>query len=409
MIAFLSDAKTVFAGVVAGLILGISAPSVAAMLRPLANTYVALLSMCLLPILVSALIGGVAQVVRRPSTRARLPRLALLYFAGLFLPAIVAVSVTLALDPGGRLGEAATALLGRGLAAHSGSGSSRAAMSFFSEIIPKDIFQALDASRFVSIVLFCSLTGAALGAVRSEGSETALGVVNAFYEAFTLLFRWVLIPLPIGLLVLIASSVSQVQMAVLAALLWLVGTIWLSAAVLLILYFAAMALAQRRSIFGIASDLKEPMGLAFVTDNPLVALYASIETLTEKFHTKREFAEAVAPFGVLANQHGQIVLLTGVSLFLAQLYGTALTPTTLGMLGLATVLSGAAAVGGGPTLVPILAPILAILGAPDALAVVVLSTTQAIVAPVCSVVTVGATCALASLAGRESGGEGNTE
>lgn len=409
MIAFLTDAKTVFAGVVAGLVLGMLAPTVAGALRPVADTYVALLSMCLLPILVSALIGGVAQVVRRPSTRARLPRLAGLYFAGLLLPAVVAISVSLALDPGGRLSHAAAALLGRGLPVQSGSGSSKAAMSFFAEIIPTNVFHALDAAHFVSIVLFCSVTGAALGVLRSEGAETTLSVVNTFYEAFTLLFRWVLVPLPIGLLVLIASSVSQVQLAVLEALLWLVATIWLSAAVLLVLYFAAMAVAQRRSIFGVASDLKEPMGLAFVTDNPLVALYASIETLTDRFHTKREFAEAVAPFGVLANQHGQIVLLTGVSLFLAQLYGSALTPTTLAMVGLATVLSGAAAVGGGPTLVPIVAPILAILGAPQALAVVVLSTTQAIVAPVCSVVTVAATCALATLAGRDSAVKGSTK
>jgi hypothetical protein len=64
------------------------------------------------------------------------------------------------------------------------------------------------------------------------------------------------------------------------------------------------------------------------------------------------------------------------------------------------VISGAAAVGGGAALAPILAPVLLASGVPDALTVVVLSTTQSVVANLSSTLTVMGTCTLTVLTTR---------
>jgi len=111
-------------------------------------------------------------------------------------------------------------------------------------------------------------------------------------------------------------------------------------------------------------------------------------------------ADTIVPFGVLANQHGQIVLFTFTTMFMAQLYGVEMGIVTLIVIIVGVIMSGAAAVGGGAALAPILAPVLLGLGVPDALAIVIFATTQPAVANLGSTLTVQATCNLAVLTSR---------
>jgi len=63
------------------------------------------------------------------------------------------------------------------------------------------------------------------------------------------------------------------------------------------------------------------------------------------------------------------------------------------------IVGGAAAVGGGAILAPIIAPVLLAAGIPVALAPVILATTQPVAAPLGSMLTVKATNTLAVLTG----------
>ena len=86
--------------------------------------------------------------------------------------------------------------------------------------------------------------------------------------------------------------------------------------------------------------------------------------------------------------------MTFTVLFLAQVYGVSLGMAATVIAALSCLISGAAAVGGGPALLSVLAPILLNAQVPDALAVVVLATTQPAVAPLVSLLTVLGTAAL---------------
>ena len=67
---------TIIAGVVSGLLFGFFLPKPAHALVPFAKLYVALLSMSMLPILVTALTWGIGQMLRTETTRALFPRMA---------------------------------------------------------------------------------------------------------------------------------------------------------------------------------------------------------------------------------------------------------------------------------------------------------------------------------------------
>ena len=60
---------TIIAGVVSGLLFGFYLPEQAHALVPLAKLYVALLSMSMLPIVVTALTWGIGQMLRNATTR----------------------------------------------------------------------------------------------------------------------------------------------------------------------------------------------------------------------------------------------------------------------------------------------------------------------------------------------------
>jgi proton glutamate symport protein len=81
----LTHPLTILAGVVLGFGVGFRFPAFSARLKPAAEIYIALLSMCLLPILVSALVWGVAQILRARETHALVGRMAVVYALGLLI------------------------------------------------------------------------------------------------------------------------------------------------------------------------------------------------------------------------------------------------------------------------------------------------------------------------------------
>jgi len=149
---------TIIAGVVSGLLFGFFLPKPAQGLVPFAKLYVALLSMSMLPILVTALTWGIGQMLRNATTRALFSRMAWSYLLLLLIPSAAAVLVCIVLNPGKSLGEGATAALGQQLASEPAVESGSPIMAFLQGIVPPNIFAALSGPQFISIVFsaFCS-------------------------------------------------------------------------------------------------------------------------------------------------------------------------------------------------------------------------------------------------------------
>ena len=396
----LQDPKTIIAGVVLGFVSGFYFREFSHSLKPFADIYVSLLSMCLLPILVSALVWGIGQMLRDPFTRALFGRMAVIYGVSLVIPCVVAILVALILQPGASLSQEAAAALGGHVSNVQRPEQAAGLLGFFGTLVPPNVFRALSAGQFISIVFFCALVGLALGVVRSPGADEALRILNAFYETFSKVFHWVLVPLPLGLFSIVAYHMSEADTELLLSLVQYLGAFWLAGILVLAVHVGVLAAVCRMAPWRPLIALKTPLILAFATDNPFVALYSAIESLQKHFGVDRKIADTIVPFGVLANQHGQIVLFAMTTIFLAQVYGVELSLPTLIVIALGVTISGAAAVGGGPVLAPILAPVLLGAGIPDVLAFVIFATTQPAVANLGSTLTVQATCNLAVLTAR---------
>jgi len=396
----LTHPATIIVGVALGFVCGYRFPELSGRLKPAADIYVGLLSMCLLPILVSALIWGVGQILRSRETNALFGRMAVIYALGLLIPCAMGIGVALVFEPGASLGHDTQAMLGQQLQQAPSQQEVGGLLGFVENLVPSNVFEALSRGQFISIVFFCALVGLALGVVRAPGADETLRVLNAFYQTFSTLFGWVLVPLAFGLFCIVAYNVSQSQKELLEALVSYVGFYWVAGIIVLMIHVLVLSFATRTAPWRPLVALKTPLILAFATDNPFVALYSAIESLQKDYAVPRAVADTITPFGVLANQHGQVLLFSFTSVFIAQVYGVELGLGGIAILGLGCVIAGAAAVGGGAALAPILAPVLLGADVPSALAVVVLATTQPVVANLSSTLTVQATCNLAVLTAR---------
>jgi proton glutamate symport protein len=399
---YMTHPMTIIVGVVLGFVVGFRFPAFSAQLKPAADIYIALLSMCVLPILVSALIWGVGQILRAKETRALFNRMAVIYVIGLLIPCIVGIAVAVVFEPGASLGEEARAKLGEqlGQAQPEQAGS---LLAFVQNLVPTNVFGALSRGQFISIVFFCILVGLALGVVRAQGADEALAVLNALYQTFSTLFHWVLAPLALGLFCIVAYHASHTDTELVKTLVRYVAYYWVAGILVLLIQLIVLSVVTGTAPWTPLLRLKTPLLLAFATDNPFVALYSAVESLQNDYRVSRPIADTIVPFGVLANQQGQVLLFAFTAVFVAQVHGVALGPDKLMILGLGCVIAGAAAVGGGASLAPILAPVLLAGGVPDALALVVLSTTQSVVANLSSTLTVMGTCNLTVLTARGAG------
>src|SRR6476646_3239996 len=100
VLKIVTHTATIIAGVVSGLLFGFFLPQPAHALVPFAKLYVALLSMSMLPILVTALTLCFDHMLPTETTRALFSRMALSYLLLLLIPAGAAVLVCVVVSPG---------------------------------------------------------------------------------------------------------------------------------------------------------------------------------------------------------------------------------------------------------------------------------------------------------------------
>jgi Na+/H+-dicarboxylate symporter len=155
----------------------------------------------------------------------------------------------------------------------------------------------------------------------------------------------------------------------------------------MVAYMLMFWLAVRGPVIRTLSKLSNPNVLAFMTNNPVIALPAALETLTREYGVDRRVPDLVIPFGIFANQHGAVFLLSFLTIFLAQIYVIDLDLQDYVVVAIGSIIAGATGVGGGAVLIPTVAPILGALRIPTPLALVVLATTDNSIGPVRTVLT----------------------
>ena len=303
-------------GILVGWIISTTHPEWAAYFRPFSQLFLRMIKMIIAPLIFATLVAGIAgaghvKVVGRMGVRA------IIYFE---------IVTTLAL----LIGLTAVNLMKPGVGVNLPTGQKSeitAQAQTWDQIllhtVPESVIRSMAEGDVLQIVVFSIFFAIALGMIGEKGRPLVAwceAVAEVMFKVTNIVMRYA----PIGVGAAIAYTVGHGGLRVLWNLAWLVATLYLALAVLIIGVFLPVAIIFRIPLRKFAKAVKEPAVIAFSTTSSEAALPRAMEVL-ERLGVPRRIVSFVLPLGYSFNLDGSTLYLSLAALFVAQAAGVELT------------------------------------------------------------------------------------
>lgn len=397
--------------VLLGAAIGWAAPGLARPMAVVGAVYVDLLTMMVLPFMMSAVVLSL-QSLYREGGAGRIMQRVVFVFALLSLgAALVATLATLLMQPGGGMSETSRAALGQLVDGSVDRGNTamflfkpdppvpeKSVQEILRTLVPSNIFAALANGETLKALVFALLFGFAVGQVPSRISGGLQEALETVHKACQILTRWINLPLPLVLVCMSAGQVAHTGVGPLVAMAGFVaGMLAVGAAVI---GLALLVVRHRAggSMSKVAGALREPFALGVATNNSAACMPAMVAAMTERLGFARARVELLVPLSVALLRTGPVAYFVCGALFIAALYGRALGPADLGLLVVLAAMAGFASSGmAGVVTVSLMGSVCAGLALPFEAAFVLFAAVDPICAMVRTAVTVMVDCAAVSL------------
>ena len=312
--------QQIFIGLALGILVGWFVqryhPEWAIYFRPFSQLFLRLIKMIIAPLIFATLVAGIAgaghfKVVGRMGLRA------IIYFEIVTTIALVIGLVAVNLTKPG---------VGVNLPMGQGSEITAKAQTWdqiLLHVVPESVIDAMAKGDVLQIVVFSLLFGIALGMIGEKGRPVISwceGVAETMFKFTNIVMHYA----PIGVGAAIAYTVGHGGIGVLYNLAWLVATLYMALAVLILGVFLPIALLFRVPIRKFLKAVKEPAIIAFSTTSSEAALPRAMEVL-ERLGVPRRIVSFVLPLGYSFNLDGTTLYLSLAAVFVAQAAGVELT------------------------------------------------------------------------------------
>lgn len=372
-----------FGGFLAGLVLGLAVYSfardaawvdwaIAHITGPVGQIFLRLLFMLVIPLLVSALIVGVAEMGEIRALKAIGVR-TLVYT---ILVSSVAVAISLAvvnlLRPGAGVdlataqslletsGEGARAIVRNAEGAKSGIDSIVA-------IVPSNFIQAMSENDILAVMFFALMFGIGFLVTDPARTQVLRSGIEGVFEISMKLIGLVIRMAPLAIFCFMFNLAAQFGWDLIIRLSAYVGVVLLALGLQMFGVFPLLlALLGRKNPVRFFREVQEASVMAFATASSNATLPTSLRVADEKLKLPRPIARFVLTIGATANQNGTAMFEGVTVLFLAQFFGVDLTLGQQGFVMLICILGGIGTAGVPAGSLPVIALILGSIGVPPA-------------------------------------------
>jgi DAACS family dicarboxylate/amino acid:cation (Na+ or H+) symporter len=304
--------------------------------QPLGQVFLRLIFMIVVPLLVSALILGVAEIgdarkVGRVGARSLLLTLLLSSLAvGLALVLVNVIQPGAGIDPARR--DELMAVYGAPAAARESVANAERAKPFVQalvEIIPRnplaEAVNALDGG-LLSVMFFALVFGIAMASVDRTVVAPLKQVLESVLAVSLRVIDMVMRIAPVGVFGLMFSTSAVLGLDALLALGKYVFVVLLALALhQFVTYSLAIRFIAGRDPRKFFADIRTVMLTAFATSSSNATLPTALRAATDNLHLPRDISTFVLTVGATANQNGT-ALFEGITvIFLAQFFGIPLT------------------------------------------------------------------------------------
>ena len=311
----------VLVAIAIGVTLGIVAPDTARAMRPLGDTFIALVRMVIGPIIFLTITLGIANMndLKKVGT---VGLKAFIYFEVVttFALAIglIVVNVT---KPGAGLDVSSMA---RGdVSQYAAQGKAMSFSDFLTHIVPSSVVDAFAKGDILQIVFFSILFGIALSALGEHGRP----LVEFFDRVLQVFFRItaiIMVVAPIGAFGAMAYTVGNFGVRTLLPLGRLMLDVYIAMFVFVLVVLNIVCRIYGFSLWQYLQYIKEEILLVLGTSSSEVALPRMLAKM-ERYGCARPVVGLVIPAGYSFNLDGTSIYLSMASIFIAQAFGVHLS------------------------------------------------------------------------------------
>ncbi|KEP74453.1 C4-dicarboxylate transporter [Microbacterium sp. SUBG005] len=330
---------SVIVAVVAGIVVGLTAPAFATTLEPIGKGFVSLIKMMIAPVIFCTIVVGIGSIAKA-STVGKIGGLAMVYFLIMSSFAlIIGLVVGNIIHPGEGLNIAG--------ATYEAAAEPTTTQDFILGIIPTTFFSAFTGGSILQVLFIALLVGFALQRMGERGAQ----MVDAIRNFQVLVFRilgMILWLAPIGAFGAIAAVVGKTGFAAVISLGILMGAFYLTCFVFIVGVLGTLLYAVTRvNIFSLMKYLGREYLLIVGTSSSEAALPRLIAKM-EHLGVSKPVVGITVPTGYSFNLDGTAIYLTMASLFIASAMGAPMSiPEQIGLMIFMIIASkGAAGVTG---------------------------------------------------------------
>ncbi len=307
----------IFIGLILGLVSGyVFGEAILPLAEPLADIFLRLLRMAIMPLVVTSIISGVLGI-GNASGLGRLGSKTALYY---FMSSIMAILT----------GQILVNIFQPGKGAHLGllkdpeqiDAVQQDLLDILIEIIPENPFAALSQGEVLPIIFFSILFGFFVTQLQENQRNTLTTVFEGAFEAMLKMTRFVIWSAPLGVFAINARIVAQTGFGAFKPL----GFYFIL--VLLGLFIHALInLPLLLALVGRVPPWKHYRGMppalltAFSTSSSMVTLPLTIRSVIRRSRVSSKVASFTLPIGATVNMDGTALYECIATIFIAQVYG----------------------------------------------------------------------------------------
>jgi len=347
----------IFAGLVAGLVVGGLARSLAWLetavgwLEPVGTIFIRLITMVVVPLVAASLFTSIASLGDLKRLGRIGSRTLAWFVATTAMAAVIGLAVALAAGLGTRLDAATrTAIAGRfasaGQAAVENVQAVPGLVQTLIAIVPQNPIAAAAQGDLLALIFAVLLFATATTTLPAERSRPLVSFFAAVNDVAMVVIRWLMRLAPLAVGVLIAGTVLHSGIDLLRSLAAYALVVVLALIVhIAVVLLPAIRMLVRMDVRPFVRNVGDALVLAFSTSSSAVTLPVSIAAATQRLGVPSAVASFVLPTGTTLNKNGAAVYKAATAVFLAHLYGVPLGAGTLVTIVLVTMVASSAGAG----------------------------------------------------------------